>query len=1275
MESDTTEYQALQEKIRKKREEVLRCQKSLSQDEATATKEAPAAAATAAAAAAPPEAPAVSAEDLERKCAEVASVKDRLAWVQSRCASSGPTDSVQPSDMHAAADKAPLELACEATAHPPFSDGTQCEEPGGQSTSVDAPDEHARKAAELVSTPDVDRLRAVDAVDIPCESPLANVPQAKQVKAPPKRLAKLEALRARVAEVPAEWLRQYKAGNSGQLARGVVGGETAASGQCAMASTAGLPTCDSDAEVKLASAPLAEPPMAKAPPPSSSTRVSTGGGPRGKGKAPAPGPPPPKGKGKAPGPGPPPVSARKRRDTEPSEEGREGMPSARLVPLHWRPSLAPKAEHISAIDDPYLVGVSHFFLPNRADARVDRCKARLAKYERAVAQQDLDEGQSAPQSEAPTPAKSEGGRRRRHTIFSTQCPIQELPEHKLQEFFQARSAAVEINAQNTIAKGKLSFITVEKHRQMLEIFVKKEAIRRFPKVPQQAGVDSAVDELIEALKRCDYSKYTPGMLEDLHKVLKSHLENKTQHEEFVSFIELRGPAGFERLEHPHLHRLLYGLLQIPGILARLECMILEATFADHTEFYLNNLDILHSAFECVLARLAPLRRFFATCLHFGNVLNQDSRAPVAQYGFKLASLTRFPELKTPRRKDVSLLHFVILWMCPDDVSALCEPEAIEVLNKARLARSNSVFTDIVQQLERFRGVQCFVETGRYKGQEIPRCSQAGSRCSSRRSSSSSDSGALQSVKDGETTDLAVDNRFHTRMQTFTHQGRARSEYLWKFASNMYKSYKALGAFLDDLKMVYPPPSEEKEDKSDMFEVLHTLFTTIATAHRDIERLELAKDVTSRCRVIPPLSGGEAVSAPEGPPALAVSPVQPPQNSSQKPVQSSALPDVPTTWQRQATLEAPTIGESVDSVAVSCDISSDPRASLQPTEQVVTTEASTPGAWVEASGPVAPPAIDEAVRCAESLPVAPIQPARVLEDVLAPLPPEDEVLERSPGAPVQPLSARRQQFVPPIELDDDLLATTRSSSRSPTHAMQLQGDHLPLVGPPPRRPAKKISGGLRPGAALPPSMQAQLAAVPIANASPSQPSSLAMFGVPPLSLSLCSPSNAGLLISPVILRSPQTDQRATSPRTRLGRKSLTRIANRVTSEAIKVHESANLCTTPLGASSGADDETCSSPCHASSDDYGDDSMQTLGQDLSSQILNEMRRRRSRGRSSNSSMLLGSPVPVLGSPSCPPWAEVVDRYDSPRSPSTLYYPLTPVKEQGETPYRLSEGGTTP
>lgn len=269
----------------------------------------------------------------------------------------------------------------------------------------------------------------------------------------------------------------------------------------------------------------------------------------------------------------------------------------------------------------------------------------------------------------------------------------------------------------------------------------------------------------------------------------------------------------------------------------------------------------------------------------------------------------------------------------------------------------------------------------------------------------------------------------------------------------------------------------------------------------------------------------------------------------------------------------------------------------------------------------------------------------------------------------------------------------------------------MLGPPPRRPTK------RPGAiVVQPRSQclSHFSAQPTVPAVGSSPSRGILSGLPPLNLPLPSPPlpiTAGGDITPTRPRSPkrtdtpQTSPRTrfgwssahahgmegvystparssgrtpTSPRTRLGRKSLTRIANRVASGFLKVNGPSNGSNEEVnegGEADGSGDELSPNNAHSPVSPEGEQAcFSSPGPNLQAQIWSEVRRRRSRARP-------GTPIapPQLGangtwgSPCQGLWPDL-EGLDSPVTP-VKFYPLTPVKEQGETPYRLAGWPSTP
>jgi len=285
--------------------------------------------------------------------------------------------------------------------------------------------------------------------------------------------------------------------------------------------------------------------------------------------------------------------------------------------------------------------------------------------------------------------------------------------------------------------------------------------------------------------------------------------------------------------------------------------------------------------------------------------------------------------------------------------------------------------------------------------------------------------------------------------------------------------------------------------------------------------------------------------------------------------------------------------------------------------------------------------------------------------------------------------------------------------------ESNSQRAPILGPPPRRPTK------RPGAAIQPHSQC-LSQFPAQSAMSGGGSTSSrggiLLGLPPLNLPLPSPpplpvsavstEDAGGDVTPTRPRSPkridtpQTSPRtrfgwssayghrmegiystparstmsrtATSPRTRLGIKSLTRIANRVASGFLKVNgpsNGSNEAVTDAGEADGSGEELSPNDGRSPVSPEGEQTrFSSPGADLQAQIWSEVRRRRSRARPDTPMAPPRIGANGIGSSPCKGlWADL-ESLDSPVTP-VKFFPLTPVKEQGETPYRFADWQNTP
>lgn len=589
-----------------------------------------------------------------------------------------------------------------------------------------------------------------------------------------------------------------------------------------------------------------------------------GGRPSGKG---CPPPPPPanreslpKGKGK----GPPQGKGGKDR-----AEGEKTPGGTRLVNLHWRTSLEPEEAEVSVVEDTYLAGMVEMLPKQRHAAK--QCTENLSYFEKSMgivdafclnssaddrtpvrspSPQPRDNDPLTPTftpthlettpSAAITPAKNAAAqaspstsnrRRRRNTIFSGDCAVRELPSGKLEEFFQVRPAAIDLfdKTQRSSMGSVRTLIRDTKHLQIIDILVKKEAI-----MSKQAGCTrqqseaSAVDALILALRRCDYTRCPPQALEDILKVTSAHGKETNQHN-VLQFVDARGEEALQQLDHPQLHRLLYGILQIPAIDSRLECMVMEANSEESFKNCYSNLMTLGSGLMALKKVIEPLKYFFAAMKRLGNMLNQASNASasVSAYGVKMISIERLMQLKSPVRHEVTLFHLLVMNLPSDVLDKLIDPSTIEDLNKAKLARSFTVHQLCMQFLDGFRQIQKLVETGKYKNCDIP----------------------IDSRPCGLEAEGSLEGDiFFKNMRTFVETRKAQADELALLCKEVYEKYRAFGHYIDDSKYVYPPPCDDSQateggdTKRDLFDFFHWLLLNVKQTRDELVPMKLDMDL-------------------------------------------------------------------------------------------------------------------------------------------------------------------------------------------------------------------------------------------------------------------------------------------------------------------------------------------------------------------------------------------------------------------------------------------------
>jgi len=496
-----------------------------------------------------------------------------------------------------------------------------------------------------------------------------------------------------------------------------------------------------------------------------------------------PKPPPPKAK----------ATPKAKFRSQASEEDREDV--SRLVNLHWRASQAPPEEtEISVGKDGYLQCMSNLMERWSMD-RADRMRQNIQSFEdrSSVEAERHDSGASS------TPTTH---RRRRKTVFNAinVVPIPEIPQNQLEDFFQAKAATFDIGARtNSTDVGDVTSLIVDStHQRILDLMVRSEAMQR----QRESGnirndaVEHAVTELLSTLQSCDFSRLTRSVLNDMRKVVVHHMEGGHN---ILSFVESRGVEALSKLEHPHLHRLLYGLVRIPSISTRLECMDLVAKFPAETESCREDLQILRNAMLQVRDRAAAFRAFWTMATQLGNTLNGSTVE-----GFRLSSLSKLMDLKSPERKEMTFFHFVLLQLPSSIVDALTDPELMDALKQANNKRTHTVHQDVVVHLDGFRRLEGLVATGSFKGESIP--------------------------------SISSEDPFHQAVADFVGASQKPCAELWALSLQVFQSYRDLGIHFNDLSYVYPPPGGvgEEDRRKDLFSILCNFVVDCSKARQEID---------------------------------------------------------------------------------------------------------------------------------------------------------------------------------------------------------------------------------------------------------------------------------------------------------------------------------------------------------------------------------------------------------------------------------------------------------
>lgn len=389
---------------------------------------------------------------------------------------------------------------------------------------------------------------------------------------------------------------------------------------------------------------------------------------------------------------------------------------------------------------------------------------------------------------------------------------------KKREGFAPRRHSVGTALGIDASSGRQSLLD-EKKLQMLGI-----SLKRHEHLNQGVKGAEAIASIKCAILRCDFDVLHIECLSVIRTVIKQH-ENDGQ--PVTSFVAQNGEESIHSLRCPIEHRLVYELCKVPQIVDRLECMLFHQTFRDNLGNCQRDLDTHYKALEMLRCKRETIQRFFLTALRLGQSLNRSSkRASQAPNGFELASLEKLAETKSTKLPRMSVLHFVLALLSPQEVELLFNNEDLALSQEAAIRKTHKVFSDCIEVAQGLYSVQNICQTGMY----VRPSGEAVAIHRRRRTL------PARSAKDEG--DVDDDDLFFEVMHQFVSENLQAAEDLSEGAFNMVLLYKELAIYFDDLRSVYPPPKNENDTRKDLVEVFHRFAAQIRSHREQVESEKL-----------------------------------------------------------------------------------------------------------------------------------------------------------------------------------------------------------------------------------------------------------------------------------------------------------------------------------------------------------------------------------------------------------------------------------------------------
>jgi hypothetical protein len=277
-----------------------------------------------------------------------------------------------------------------------------------------------------------------------------------------------------------------------------------------------------------------------------------------------------------------------------------------------------------------------------------------------------------------------------------------------------------------------------------------------------------------------------------------------------AYVESKGESALWSLEYAEHHSLVYQLAKVPQIDERLAVMLFRLSFEENFESCQRNLETIDIALSTLKKNKELLRRFFVTAHRLEQSLTgEESR------GFQLSTLEKLTHSKSTKMPHLTVLHFVLALMPPEEAQKLFVDGDVVLLRNAAALGTRKVVDECKELALGLYGVKNMGD-----GSEHDAC-------------------GFNHINNQQ----AVDDPFRRSMRSFVDLHIEEVDRIAVEGHQMVLTYKELAIFFDDLKSVYPPPRMDTDARSDLIDVFYQFAKKLPYIKHQVES-EGLRDILS-----------------------------------------------------------------------------------------------------------------------------------------------------------------------------------------------------------------------------------------------------------------------------------------------------------------------------------------------------------------------------------------------------------------------------------------------